>query len=115
MQELSVAQSSLFLQAIIIGGAIGTGLGKGRGGSVGREVGCSASGAGGLNVDPCMGTISSSWCGSTSSKRGLTVEGLCVNIALQCFVGLPVVPGGHMQDGRWSIVTQSAFSPQRPG
>lgn len=97
-------QSSLFVQAIAIGGTIGCGFGRSITGSGVFVVGISASGGRGVVVVPASG-ISGSICTTGISAIGeMVISGFCVAIALQCTVGLPVVPGGHTQDGRCPTV-----------
>jgi len=98
MQELSVVQSSLFSQAITIGGTMGDGVVEGNGGSVGL-IDVSTSGGRGVLDGPIPGIMLASDGGSGLSVRGITVVGLSVTNATQCSVGLPVVPGGHRQEG----------------
>lgn len=101
MQLLSIAQSSLFSHAIKIGGTIGVTCFGGNGNSVGLGLGNSASGGSGELVGPFIGTKSKSSCTSGEPAIGTIVTGLSVIRALQCCVGLPVVPGGQKHVGLW--------------
>lgn len=103
MQELSIEQSSLFVQAIAIGGIIAGFIGRCIGGSVGRMVGNSTSG-GRILVVSFPGTIVESWGGLGVSVSGRTVVGRSVATALQWSVGFPIVPGGQEHTGLWPKV-----------
>jgi len=92
-------QSSLFSHAMNSSGTIGEGFFEGNGGSVGRSGGNSANGGGRRLVGPLTGANSSSSGISTLSVIGTTTGGLTDCKAMQWFVGLPVVPGGHIHDG----------------
>lgn len=114
--ELSVGHSSLFLQAITTTGKIGGSVGLGNGGSGGLEVGFSAIGGGLMEDDPTPGTMGLvGGKGVLSPSGGGGVTGTSVPRAVHSRVGLPVVPGGHLQEGRCPSVLQSAFSPHNPG
>lgn len=114
MQELSVPQSSLFLQAtgvngMMMGGGVVVEIGVGSGDDV--------STSGGVKVDPgrdtgCRGL---SGCGISSTTGVSGGGGVDVTKAEHFKVGFPVVPGGHEQRTLWYLVLHSAFSPQSPG
>lgn len=49
-----------------------------------------------------------------SESGGRGVDGVSNAMATHLIVGLPVVPGGQMQDGRLLMVLHSALEPHRP-
>lgn len=94
-----------------IGGGVGTGGGIVEVGTGERVVASSATGDGSVDVGPAIGCIVISGCFGGLSVTGSNVVILSVVVALHPICGLPVVPGGHRQTGRWLIDVQSASSP----
>lgn len=75
------------------------GSGRGNGGSVGRTVENSTRGGNIVLGGSFPGMIVGESGGLVVSASGKTVTGISVARALQCSVGLPVVPGGQVQRG----------------
>lgn len=87
-----------------IGGAVGGGGGLTIGGSVGLGVGIMTSGGGGVEGDEDNGLM-----GSPGGMVGVPVIGVgtvvvSMDSAIHLFVGSPVVPAGHVQTGRCSVI-----------
>lgn len=101
-QELSTSQSSLFSHAMGIAGTIGGGGGRGgRGSGVGRGESATRGGSP-VVVGPAMGLIGESGCtGSLPTSGGYGFGGSSKAIAEHLMVGFPVVPGGHLHNGRF--------------
>lgn len=49
-----------------------------------------------------------------SESGGRGVGGVSIAMATHLIVGLPVVPGGQMHDGRLLMVLHSALEPHKP-
>ena len=116
IQDFSASQSSLFSHAAGKAATIVGGGGRGFGVGAGGRIPCSDSGGDFGVVEPGIGLIDgSSTDGVSPAIGGWGVVGVSTASAEHLMVGLPVVPGGHKQTGRWPRVWQSAFSPHNPG
>lgn len=115
MQELSMAQSSLFLQAMGIVGTMGGGrVVVGSGG--GWTLGISTTGGGvveGGGDTGCRGLSDGNGVSPVTGGKGS--GGINTARAEHFRVGFPDVPGGHEQTALWCCVAHSAFSPHSPG
>lgn len=65
-------------------------------------------------VGPREGSIGSPGLGVDVSDMGGVIVLTSVSMAEHLTVGLPVVPGGHVQEGRWPTVSHEALGPHRP-
>lgn len=100
-----MSQSSLFLQATEPRGTIAGGSGRDVGGSVGGRFGSSAIGGSIVPVGPGIGLMIVSAPGGLSPATGLVGgTGLSTARAEHLMVGLPMVPGGHVQVAMCSTV-----------
>ena len=99
IHELSRSQSSLLVQAIEIDVSGGNDGRRGTGGSVGRGGGRPVMGSNGDSL-AIPDTIVSVLTSTVSDKGGAAVIISPIAKAEHLRVGLPVVPGGQMHNGR---------------